>query len=87
MYNYGRRLQLFKKVQNPPEWLGKAWAEYSKAWAEYDKASAEVDKAIRQNLPELMELHKTECGCGWTQEGSNIFNYSDTPDVRMEVSQ
>jgi hypothetical protein len=114
-----RRLQLFKKVQNPPVWLleasdeyskardeyYKAWDAYSKAWAEsykawdkagkarakyskardeyhearakYSKAWAEADKLIPLNLKELMELHKTECGCGWAPMSRNIFKYND----------
>ena len=53
----------------------KANAECQKANAEYRKADAEWHKALRAHFPELMELHREQCGCGWTPENRNIFNY------------
>jgi len=53
----------------------KANAELQKAYADWHKAYAEWQKSIKEHLPELMELHKVQCGCGWTLENRNIFNY------------
>ena len=55
--------------------LQKAYAELHKADAEWHKADAEWQKVLRAHLPELMELHREQCGCGWTPENRNIFSY------------
>jgi len=55
--------------------LQKAYAEWKKADADRHKAYAEWQKSIKEHLPELMELHKVQCGCGWTPENRNIFSY------------
>jgi len=53
--------------------LGKADA--AGAYATWAKADAARDRAMQNAKPEIMRLHAQQCGCGWTPEKPNIFDY------------
>ena len=63
------RLKLFKRVR------GKLPKALQKACADWQKAYADGQKEIMNNFPAILKLHAKECGCGWTPEKPNIFEY------------
>ena len=80
-----RRKSLFRVVVGElPQGLAEAWAAYDQAWAALDQARAALDQAWAAfdqaraaYEPEIMALHATECGCGWTPAQPNIFEYQE----------
>jgi hypothetical protein len=48
---------------------------YRQTDAAYEKAKATCQQVIKDHLPEIMALHAVECGCPWTPENNNIFDY------------
>ena len=85
-----RRKQLFRLVIGPlpPAWQ-KACAAWEKAYAAWQKAYAVREKAyaafISSHYAEIMELHATQCGCGWTPTNRNIFKYKDETVVPKTI--
>jgi hypothetical protein len=52
-----------------------AYAAWEQAYAAWKQVDAAYQQAIIDHLPEIMALHTVECGCPWTPENNNIFNY------------
>ena len=51
------RLRLFKKIKGKlPKELNEAWKKWSEAWDKWNEAGKKCE-------PQLIELHKKECGC------------------------
>ena len=76
------RLKLFKKVTGElPESIIKAqaawevWLAAREAWVaawEAREAAWEAGVAAREDI---LKLHSVQCGCDWTRDNSNIFDY------------
>jgi|ERR1017187_2124915 hypothetical protein len=47
------------------------------AWMALGSAETLFAQVQARLLPEILELHAKECGCGWTAKKPNIFNYQD----------
>ena len=76
-----RRKQLFKLFEGElPAELVKAIADYDKVWNDHlkmvnYKTWFDFYRTMADALPEILALHKTQCGCGWTPKNTNIFEY------------
>ena len=57
----------------------KQWAAADKqldaACKQWDAAYKQWKAAIKEHMPAILKLHAKECGCGWTPEQPNIFEY------------
>ena len=55
--------------------LDAAGQQLSAAGQQLSAAGQQWDAAVERHLPLLVELHAKYCGCPWTPENSNIFNF------------
>jgi len=78
-------LKLFKKVEGDlPPTLKELW-EAERAWKEEDVwpgwevALYVWQEAKEKARPEIIRLHAEQCGCPWTPDNNNIFEYMMMP--------
>jgi hypothetical protein len=72
---YATQEQAYAAFQQASAAFQQASATYWQADAAREQADAAWKQAIINHLPEIMALHAVECGCPWTSENNNIFNY------------